>query len=111
NEVLRIIDGVTDDILSTYHYNLFKGEALALKSMAYFYVARVWGMVPSAESADFGQLMDETAAIERAAAFAREAHTLLPWMLLNDDQIESAAVTAVRFNKTAAAILLAQENL
>jgi len=36
---------------------------------------------------------------------------LLPWMLVNDDEIESAAVTAVRFNKTAVAILLAQENL
>ncbi len=111
NEVLRVIDEVNDGVLSTYHYNLFKGEALALKSMAYFYVARIWGTVPSAEKADFGQPMDELTAVQRAAGFAREAHTVLPWMLLNDDQIESAAVTAVRFNKTAAAILLAQENL
>ncbi|WP_188505149.1 RagB/SusD family nutrient uptake outer membrane protein [Parapedobacter pyrenivorans] len=111
NEVLRLIDAADGDVLSTYHYNLFKGEALALKSMAYFYIARIWGIAPSAEEADFGQPMDEAMAIERAAGFAREAHGLLPWILLNDDQIESAAVTAVRFNKTAAAILLAQENL
>ncbi|GGC23874.1 hypothetical protein GCM10011386_14810 [Parapedobacter defluvii] len=111
NEVLRLIDEVNSDVLSTYHYNLFKGEALALKSMAYFYIARIWGIVPSAEKSDFGQPMDETSAVERAAGFAREAYGLLPWMLLNDDQIESAAVTAVRFNKTAAAILLTQENL
>ena len=111
NEVLRMIDEVNGDVLSAYHYNLFKGEALALKSLAYFYVARIWGAIPSAEKADFGQPMDEASAVERAAGFAREAYGLLPWLLLNDDQIESAAVTAVRFNKTAAAILLTQENL
>lgn len=111
NEVLQLIDAMNGDVLSAYHYNLFKGEALALKSMAYFYVARIWGTAPSAEKADFGRPMDETSAVERAAGFAREAHGLLPWILLNDDQIESAAVTAVRFNKTAVAILLAQENL
>ena len=111
NEVLRIVDASDSDVLSPYHRNLFRGEALALKSMAYFYVARIWGTVPSAEQADFGQPMDEAAAVGRAAGLAREAQGLLPWMLVNDDEIESAAVTAVRFNKTAVAILLAQENL
>lgn len=111
NDLLAIIDNIDGGILTTYEYNLFKGEALALKSMAYFYLGRIWGNIPSAETDDFGKPMDGTAAIARAAAWAREAKDLLPWMLINDDGIESEALTAVRFNKTAATLLLAQEEL
>lgn len=111
NRVLVIIDQVADDVLSAYQYNLFRGEALALKSYAYFYIARTWGMAVSAEQGDFGKVMNREAAVERAAGFATEACSLLPWLLLNDDRIESAAVTAVRFNRTAVTNLLAQQYL
>ncbi len=111
NQVLVILDGLGADVLFAYHGDLFKGEALALKSYAYFYVARTWGLAVSAEQHDFGKAMNQAEAITRAATYAAEARGLLPWLLLNDDQIESAAVTAVRFNKTAVSNLLAQQYL
>jgi starch-binding outer membrane protein, SusD/RagB family len=111
NDVLSIVSTAEADVLSEYQRNLYKGEALALKSMAYFYLTRIWGDVPSGEAGDLGQKITASAAIERAASYAREAKDLLPWTLLNDDGIESAALTAVRFNKTAATLLLAQEEL
>ncbi len=111
NDVLDIVSKVDAEVLSDYQRNLYKGEALALKSMAYFYLTRVWGDIPSAEANDMGQKLTSAAAIERAVSYAREAQPLLPWTLLNDDGIESSGLTAVRFNKTAATMLLAQEEL
>jgi len=111
NDVLNIVANSDADVLSDYKRKLYKGEALALKSMAYFYLTRIWGDVPSAEATDFGQKLTGAAAIERAASYAREARELLPWTLLSDDGIESASLTAVRFSKTSATLLLAQEEL
>lgn len=111
NEVLDIVSKADSEVLSDYQRKLFKGEALALKSMTYFYLARIWGDIPSAEAADFGQKITASVAVERAASYASEARGLLPWTLLNDDGIESAALTSIRFNKTAATLLLAQEEL
>lgn len=111
NDVLDIVGKSDDEVLSEYQRNLYKGEALALKSMAYFYLTRIWGDIPSAEAADFGQKITGAAVIERAVAYAAEARGLLPWVLLNNDGIESASLTAIRFNKTAATLLLAQEEL
>ncbi len=111
NDVLDIVGKSDDEVLSEYQRNLYKGEALALKSTAYFYLTRIWGDIPSAEAADFGQKITGAAVIERAVAYAGEARGLLPWVLLNNDGIESASLTAIRFNKTAATLLLAQEEL
>jgi hypothetical protein len=111
NDVLDIVSSADTEVLSDYQRKLYKGEALALKSMAYFYLTRIWGDVPSAEKADFGQKIASTAVIERATSYAKEARELLPWTLLNDDGIESTTLTAIRFNKTAAIMLLAQEEL
>lgn len=111
NDVLQVVEQVKNNVLSDYQYKLYKGEALAIKSIGYFYLARIWGNVPSAEKSDFGTLLGNNAAVERSIAFARQAQQLLPWMLVNDDGIESAALTAIRFNKTAITLLLAQENL
>ncbi|MBX3252695.1 MAG: RagB/SusD family nutrient uptake outer membrane protein [Chitinophagaceae bacterium] len=111
NDVLDIIAAADEEALSAYQRNLFKGEALALKSITYFYLARIWGAVPSAEKNNFGNRLSSEEAITQAAAWAAEAKALLPWILLNDDGIESAALTAVRFNKTAVTLLLAQEQL
>ena len=111
NDVLNLVADSDPDVLSDYRRKLYKGEALALKSMAYFYLTRIWGDIPSAEAADLGQKLTGAAAIERAATYAREAMPLLPWTLLNDDGIESASLTAVRFSRTSATLLLAQEEL
>ncbi len=111
NQILDVVEDVDEGVLSDYQYNLFKGECLALKSLAYFYLARIWGDVPSAEDADFGVLLDETEVVGRSLSYATEADPLLPWMLLNDDGIESSALTEVRFSKTAIKILMAQEDL
>ncbi|MFT3748387.1 MAG: RagB/SusD family nutrient uptake outer membrane protein [Agriterribacter sp.] len=111
NDVLDIVGNAAEDILSTYQKNTYRGEALALKSIAYFYLARIWGEVPSAEKNNFSTHLTSEEVVSQAIVYASEAQKLLPWMLLNDDGIESAALTAVRFNKTAATQLLAQENL
>jgi hypothetical protein len=111
NDALNILANTGTDVLSEYRRNLYQGEALALKSMAYFYLTRIWGEIPSAESADFGQKLTSAAAIERAITYSREALPLLPWMLQNDDGIESAALTTIRFNRASASLLLAQEEL
>lgn len=111
NDVLDIVSKADSEVLSDYQRKLYKGEALALKSLAYFYLTRIWGDVPSAETADFGQKLTGAVVIERATAYAKEARELLPWILLNDDGIESVSLTGIRFNKTAAIALLAQEEL
>jgi hypothetical protein len=111
NDVLKILASADAETLSEYQRNLYKGEALALKSMAYFYLTRIWGEIPSAETADFGQKLTPAAAIERAATLAREALPLLPWTLLNTDGIESVALSGIRFNKSSVTMLLAQEEL
>lgn len=111
NDVLDIIAKSEEGVLDTYRRNLFKGEALALKSMTYFYLARIWGSIPSAEKNNFGKPLTNEEAVALAAQFATEARGLLPWILLNDDGIESVALTAVRFNRTAVTSLLAQEQL
>src|SRR5690606_33982922 len=49
--------------------------------------------------------------MNQAMIWATEAQNLLPWILLKDGDLESAALTAVRFNKTAVTSLLAQEAL
>ncbi len=111
NDVLDIVASSDDDMLSAYQRNLFKGEALALKSITYFYLARIWGVIPSAEKNNFGKQLSNQEAVALAAQMASEAQKLLPWLLVNDDGIESAALSAVRFNKTAVTSLLAQEEL
>ncbi|MBS1751340.1 MAG: RagB/SusD family nutrient uptake outer membrane protein [Bacteroidetes bacterium] len=111
NDVLDIVDNAAEDILSTYQKNTYRGEALALKSMSYFYLARIWGTVASAEKNNFGAHLTKEEVVKQAIVYATESKRLLPWMLLNDDGIESAALTAVRFNKTAVTSLLAQETL
>lgn len=111
NDVLDIVNKADASVLNTYHRNLFKGEALALKSMAYFYLARIWGDVPSAEKNNFGSRLTIQESVTQAATWATEAQGLLPWLHINDDGIESYALTSVRFNKTAISTLLAQEEL
>jgi len=111
NDVLDIVDNAAEGVLSSYQYNVYRGEALALKSMAYFYLARIWGSVPSAEKNNFGAHLTKEEVVNQAIVYATEAQKSVPWMLLNDDGIESAALTAVRFNKTAVTQLLAQEAL
>nr|WP_198160669.1 RagB/SusD family nutrient uptake outer membrane protein [Pedobacter panaciterrae] len=111
NDVLDIVNQADPGILNTYQRNLFRGEALALKSMAYFYLARIWGEVPSAEKNNFGLRLSTRESVTQAAQWASEAKGLLPWMLINDDGIESVALTGVRFNKTAITSLLVQEQL
>jgi hypothetical protein len=111
NDVLDIIDKADADVLNTYQRNLFKGEALALKSAAYFYLARIWGEVPSAEKNDFGKRLTNKECVTKAATWAAQARGLVPWILINDDGIESLALTEVRFNKTAVTSLFVQEQL
>ncbi|MCC6289592.1 MAG: RagB/SusD family nutrient uptake outer membrane protein [Chitinophagaceae bacterium] len=111
NDVLDIVDNAADGVLSSYQYNLYRGEALALKSMAYFYLARIWGPVSSAETSNFGVHLTREEVVNQAIQYATEAQQLVPWILLNDDGIKSAALTAVRFNKTAVTSLLVQEQL
>ncbi|WP_345210767.1 RagB/SusD family nutrient uptake outer membrane protein [Mucilaginibacter gynuensis] len=111
NDLLNIINKADASILNNNQRNLFKGEALALKSSAYFYLARIWGDIPSAEKSNFGVRLSNQDAVKMAAAWALEAKGLLPWMLINDDGIESVSLTNIRFNKTAATSLLAQEQL
>ncbi|RYE20558.1 MAG: RagB/SusD family nutrient uptake outer membrane protein [Sphingobacteriales bacterium] len=111
NDILDIVNKANVETLNTKQRNLYKGEALALKSMAYFYLARIWGEVPSAEKNNSGTRLSILESVTQAAAWATEAKGLLPWMLINDDGIESLALTGVRFNKTAITSLLAQEQL
>ncbi|WP_025764198.1 RagB/SusD family nutrient uptake outer membrane protein [Dyadobacter tibetensis] len=111
NNVMEIVSSADPTLLTEYQHQLYLGEALALKSMAYFYLARIWGDIPSGEASDLGQKLTSAEAIDRAMTFADKAKELLPWMLLNDDGIESTALTAVRFNKSAATMLFAQEAL
>ncbi len=111
NDLLEIIDKADGEILNAYQRNTFRGEALALKSIAYFYLTRIWGKVPSAEEGNFGKLLTTQELLTQTIAWTTEAQRLLPWRLLNDDGIESLALTLVRFNKTAATQLLAQQQL
>lgn len=111
NDLLDIIDKAEEGVLSSYQQNVYRGEALALKSIAYFYLARIWGPVSSAEKDNFGAHLTSEQVVTQSITWATEAQRLLPWMLLNDDGIESAALTAVRFNKTAVTQLLAHETL
>jgi hypothetical protein len=111
NDVLDIIAKADNSVLDNNHRKLYRGEALALKSMAYFYLGRIWGDVPSAEKNNFGRKLNNTEVVTLAAGFAVEAKNNLPWRLLNDDGIESTALTAIRFNKTSITLLLAQEQL
>lgn len=111
NDVLDIVDNAEEGVLSRYQHDVYRGEALALKSMAYFYLARIWGPVSSAEKNNFGAHLTKEEVVNQAIVYATEAQKLIPWMLLNDDGIQSAALTAVRFNKTAVTSLLAQESL
>lgn len=111
NNLLDIVNSADQGILTTNQHNLFKGEALALKSVAYFYLARIWSDIPSAEKSDFGKVLSNVQAVTLASSYALEAKAILPWMLINDDGIESLALTRIRFNKTAVTSLLAQEQL
>ncbi len=111
NEVLDIVANVEEGVITEYETNLFKGEALALKSYAYFYLVRIWGSVLSAEDVDFGKPLDATAMTQKAIGFAEEAYELLPWILLNSDGIESASLTQTRMSKTAVSMMLTQEYL
>lgn len=111
NDILDIINQADASTLNAYQRNLFKGEALALKSVTYFYLARIWGEIPSAEKNNMGTSLSNQEAVTLAATFASEAKDLLPWMLINDDGIESVALTGIRFNRTAITSLLAQEQL
>lgn len=111
NYLLEKLDAAKGEILSSYQYNLYRGETLALKSMAYFYLTRIWGAVPSAELSDRGKLLAQQEVLTRCVQWAAEAKSLLPRLLLNDDGIVSRALTEVRFNKTAISLLLAQEQL
>lgn len=111
NDLLDIVSKADNGILNAYQRNLFRGEALALKSTAYFYLARIWSEIPSAEQSNFGKVLTNQQAVILASTFATEARAILPWMLINDDGIESQALSRVRFNKTAVTALLAQEQL
>src|SRR6185312_5953934 len=94
NDVLNIIDKTEEGVLSSYQQNTYRGEALALKSIAYFYLARIWGAVPSAEKDNFGTHLTKEDVVTQAITWATEAQKLVPWSLLNDDGIESRALTA-----------------
>lgn len=111
NDALDIIAKADEGVLSAYQKNTFRGEALALKSMAYFYLARIWGSVPSAEVSNFSAKLSSQEVVAQAITYATEAQQLVPWLLLNDDGIESRALTNVRFNKTAVTLLLGQQHL
>ncbi|MGV8880323.1 MAG: RagB/SusD family nutrient uptake outer membrane protein [Sphingobacteriaceae bacterium] len=111
NNLLDIINQADANTLNAYQRNLYKGEALALKSVAYFYLARIWGEVSSAEKNNMGTRLSNQESVTLAATFAVEAKALLPWLLTNDDGIESVALTGIRFNRTAITLLLAQEQL
>jgi hypothetical protein len=111
NDLLAIIDKADNSTLNTNQRNLFKGEALALKSAAYFYLGRIWGDVPSAETKDYGKRLTSVEAITLASSFATQAKPLLPWRLINDDGIESVAITGVRFSRTSATTMLAHQQL
>lgn len=111
NQTLQMLDALDKNVLNSFQYKLYKGESLALKSLAYFYVARIWGDVPSAEKQDFGAKLTQQEAIARAITWSKEAQQLLPWNHLNDDGIVSKAMTEVRFSKTAVSLLLAQQQL
>ncbi|MBE8722628.1 hypothetical protein C4F40_18050 [Sphingobacterium sp. Ka21] len=111
NYLLEKLGSAKGEMLSSYQYNLYRGEALALKSMAYFYLTRIWGTVPSAEATDRGKLLTQQEVLTRCVQWAAEAKPLLPRLLLNDDGIVSTALTEVRFNKTAVCLLLAHQQL
>ena len=111
NDVLDIVDQAAEGVLSTYQKNTYRGEALAQKSIAYFYLARIWGAVPSAEKNNLGTHLTSQEAVTQALQWATEAQKLVPWLLLNDDGITSYALTTVRFNKTAVTSLIAQQSL
>ena len=111
NKTLEIIESTKTTVLSSYQYKLYKGEMLAVKSLAYFYICRIWGDMPSAESSDLGTKLSKEQQLIRLEQWTKEAKTLLPWQLLNDDGIISPTLTAVRFNKTAASLLLADIQL
>lgn len=111
NKTLEIIESAKMGVLSSYQYKLYKGEMLAVKSLAYFYLCRIWSDVPSAESGDLGIKLSKEQHLSRLELWVREAKTLLPWQILNDDGIISPTLTAVRFNKTAASLLLADIQL
>ncbi|PWK72538.1 SusD-like starch-binding protein associating with outer membrane [Mucilaginibacter oryzae] len=111
NDLLDNINKADNSILNGYKRNLYKGEALALKSYAYFYMARIWGDIASAETNNFGKHLTNQEAVTLASGFASEAKRLLPWRLLNDSEIESAALTNIRFSKTSVTSLLAHEEL
>lgn len=109
NNVLDIVEASSD--LTNDQRNLFKGEALALKSISYFYLARIWGDVLSAEKNEIGKRLTHQEAVSLALGFANQAKGILPWRLVAEDGIESTALTNIRFNKTAVTSLLAQEQL
>lgn len=111
NDVLDNISKADNGVLTTYQRKLYRGEALALKSTAYFYIARIWGDILSAEGNNFGKKLTNVEAVTLAATFATEAKPLLPWRLLSDDGIESAALTGIRFSRTSVTSLLASEQL
>lgn len=111
NDLLTNINKADNSVLNDYKRKLYKGEALALKSQAYFYLARIWGDIASAETNNFGKHLTSQEAVTLASGFATEAKALLPWRLLTDDGIESASLTGVRFSKTSITSLLAQEQL
>lgn len=111
NEVLDILGAVDSETLTSNQRDLFRGEALALKSIAYFYLTRIWGEIPSAEPQGFGQKLTSQAALDLSVGYIRQAIEILPWLLVNDDGIESNALSGIRFTKTSASILLAQQEL
>lgn len=111
NDLQDIVDQASPGVLKPYYRNLYKGEALALKSMAYFYLARIWSDVPSAEKSNMGTRLSSQETVKMAAAWALQAQGLLPWVLNNNDGIQSLDITRIRFNKTAITSLLAQEDL
>lgn len=78
NDMLDIIDEADNEALSTYQRNLFKGEALALKSMAYFYIARIWGDIPSAEKNNFGKRLTNEEAVTRPPCGPRRLRGCCP---------------------------------
>jgi hypothetical protein len=111
NWVLNLVDETKKDVLSDYEYQLFKGEALALKSLAYFYLYRIWGSVPSAEKTNFGKVLPKEDVINLSIDFAQQAAQLLPRILLNIDGIESLELTRYRMNSSAIKIILAEQYL
>lgn len=111
DRTLEIVEGLESGILNEYEKNLFKGESLALKSLAYFYLARIWGEVPVLESGYTVSKSSSEEVINLAISFAEEAYDLVPWELLNDDGVVSSSLTESRLNKSALSMLLAQEYL